>query len=68
MHKIIFSFLISMTVIGLSAQGVMTPEMLIQLDKVSAKGLSKDGDHLIYTVSKYTLETFVKTVLMLVRC
>jgi dipeptidyl aminopeptidase/acylaminoacyl peptidase len=61
MHKIIFSFLISMTVIGLSAQGVMTPEMLIQLDKVSAKGLSKDGDHLIYTVSKYTLETNSKS-------
>jgi len=50
-----------MTVIGLSAQGVMTPEMLIQLDKVSAKGLSKDGDHLIYTVSKYTLETNSKS-------
>ena len=61
MHKIIFSFLISMTVIGLSAQGVMTPEMLIQLNKVSAKGLSKDGDHLIYTVSKYTLETNSKS-------
>jgi dipeptidyl aminopeptidase/acylaminoacyl peptidase len=61
MHKIIFSFFISMTVIGLSAQGVMTPEMLIQLNKVSAKGLCKDGNHLIYTVSKYTLETNSKS-------
>ena len=61
MHKIIFSFLISLTVIGLSAQGVMTPEMLVQLNKVSAKGLSKNGDHLIYTVSKYTLETNSKS-------
>jgi len=50
-----------MTVIGLSAQGVMTPEMLVQLNKVSAKGLSKDGDHLIYTVSKYTIETDSKS-------
>jgi len=50
-----------MTVIGLSAQSVMTPEMLVQLNKVSAKGLSKDRDHLIYTVSKYTLETNSKS-------
>ena len=50
-----------MTIIGLSAQGVMTPEMLIQLNKVSAKGLSKDGNHLIYNVSKYTLETNSKS-------
>lgn len=61
MHKIIFSFLISLTVIGLSAQSVMTPEMLVQLNKVSAKGLYKNGDHLIYTVSKYTLETNSKS-------
>ncbi len=61
MHKIIFSFLISLTVIGLSAQGVMTPEMLVQLNKVSAKGLSKNGDHLIYTVSKYSLESNSKS-------
>ena len=61
MHKIIFSFLISLTVIGLSAQDKMTPEMLVQLNKVSAKGLSKNGDHLIYTVSKYSLESNSKS-------
>ncbi|MDX5585474.1 MAG: S9 family peptidase [Aureibaculum sp.] len=61
MHKIIFSFLISMTVIGLSGQSVMTPEMLVQLNKVSAKGLSNNGDHLIYTISKYSLESNSKS-------
>lgn len=61
MQKLFFSFLISLTVIGLSAQSVMTPEMLVQLNKVSAKGLSKNGDHLIYTVSKYTVETNSKS-------
>ena len=61
MYKIIFSFLISLTVIGLSAQDKMTPEMLVQLNKVSAKGLSKNGDHLIYTVSKYSLESNSKS-------
>ena len=57
MHKIIFSFLVSMIFIGLSAQGVMTPETLIQLNKVSGKGLTKDGKHIIYTVSNYSIET-----------
>jgi len=51
-----------MTIIGVSAQdNVMTPETLIQLNKVSGKGLTKDGKHLIYTVSKYTLETNSKS-------
>ncbi len=55
MHKIVFSFLFSLIVQGLFAQDVMTPEMLIQLNKVSAKGLTKDGSHLIYSVSKYNI-------------
>ena len=61
MYKIIFSFLFSITIIGLSAQNVMTPEMLVQLNKVSGKGLTKDGNHLIYSVSNFNIETNSKT-------
>ena len=61
MHKIIFSFLFSITLIGLSAQNVMTPEMLVQLNKVSGKGLTKDGNHLIYSVSSFNIETNSKS-------
>ena len=61
MNKIIFSFLISILSIGLSAQGVMTPEILVQLNKVSGKGLSKDGQHLIYSKSNYSLKTNSKS-------
>jgi dipeptidyl aminopeptidase/acylaminoacyl peptidase len=61
MYKIIFSFLFSIAIIGLSAQNVMTPEMLVQLSKVSGKGISKDGKYIIYSVSKYSVETNSKT-------
>ena len=61
MYKIIFSFLFSMTVIGLTAQSVMTPEMLIQLNKVSGKGITKDGKHIIYSISKYSVDSNSKT-------
>lgn len=46
----IFSFL----VLGftLNAQQVMTPEMLIQLNRLSPIGLSDDGQEIIYQVSK----------------
>jgi len=50
-----------MTVLGLSAQNAMTPEMLVQLNKVSGKGITKDGNHLIYSVSNYNIETNSKT-------
>ncbi len=39
----------------------MTPEMLVQLNKVSGKGLTKDGNHLIYSVSNYNIDTNSKT-------
>lgn len=57
MYKIIFSFLFSITFIGLTAQNVMTPEMLVQLNKVSGKGITNDGNHLIYSVSNFNIET-----------
>jgi len=42
--------------VSVTAQNVMTPEILIQLNKVSGKGISKDGKSIIYTVSKYNKE------------
>ncbi|MBT8318185.1 MAG: S9 family peptidase [Lutibacter sp.] len=61
MYKILFSFLISFTCISLFAQDVMTPEILVQLNKVSGKGITKDGKHLIYSVSSFNLETNSKS-------
>ncbi len=57
MHKIVFNFLFSFAFIAMSAQEVMTPEKLLQLNKVSGKGLTKDGNNLIYGISNYSLET-----------
>ena len=57
MHKIVFNFLFSFAFIAISAQAVMTPEKLLQLNKVSGKGLTKDGNNLIYGISNYSLET-----------
>jgi len=61
MYKIFFSMLFSFTFVGLVAQNVMTPEILAQLNKVSGKGLTKDGNHLIYSVSNFNIETNSKT-------
>lgn len=57
MRKLIFGFLCSFVFFEISAQGVMTPEMLIQLKKVSGTGLSKDDSSVIYKVSQYNLQT-----------
>ncbi|HSQ47595.1 MAG TPA: hypothetical protein VLM44_11840, partial [Lutibacter sp.] len=56
MLKTVISFLLSFAFIAMSAQEVMTPEKLLQLNKVSGKGLTKDGNSLIYSISKYALE------------
>ncbi len=56
MHKIALSFLFSFAFFVMSAQEVMTPEKLLQINKVSGKGLTKDGNNLIYSISKYSLE------------
>ena len=61
MHKIVFNFLFSFAFIAISAQEVMTPEMLLQLNKVSGTGLTKDGNNLIYSISNYTLKTNSKS-------
>jgi dipeptidyl aminopeptidase/acylaminoacyl peptidase len=56
MHKTLISFLVSFAFIAMSAQEVMTPEKLLQINKVLGKGLTKDGNNLIYSISKYSLE------------
>lgn len=40
---------------SMNAQKTMTPEMLIQLGKVSGMGLSKDGKSVIYSVKTYSV-------------
>ncbi|MBS9774249.1 MAG: S9 family peptidase [Tenacibaculum sp.] len=44
--------LFTMTIV---AQKVMTPEKLIQLKKVGAKGISKNGKYVIYQTSQYNI-------------
>jgi dipeptidyl aminopeptidase/acylaminoacyl peptidase len=56
MIKTIFNILLISSMVSVTAQNVMTPEILIQLNKVSGKGISKDGKSIIYTVSKYNKE------------
>ncbi|SFS32533.1 S9 family peptidase [Lutibacter maritimus] len=53
MNKLFLSIVFAFCFLQLSAQNVMTPEILLQLNKVSGKGISKDGNHVIYSVSKY---------------
>lgn len=38
---------------GLSAQNVMTPELLWKLGKVSAVGITKDGKSVVFSVKRY---------------
>jgi dipeptidyl aminopeptidase/acylaminoacyl peptidase len=39
----------------------MTSEILVQLNKVSGKGITKDSKHVIYSVSSFNLETNSKS-------
>jgi len=43
--------------IGMSQSKVMTPEQLIELNRVSAVGLSNDGKQVIYKTSAFDLKT-----------
>jgi len=56
MYKHLFKFLILFISLTISAQNVMTPEILVQLGKVSGIGITKDGKNVIFSVSKYSLE------------
>ena len=55
MYKQLFKFLILFISVTVSAQNVMTPEILVQLGKVSGNGITKDGNHVIFSVSKYSV-------------
>jgi dipeptidyl aminopeptidase/acylaminoacyl peptidase len=46
-----------MTTIGFSQSNVMTPEQLIQMNRVSAVGISNDGQQVIYKTSTFDLKT-----------
>lgn len=43
------------------AQEVMTPEKLIELRRVSPKGISEDGKYAVYAVRQYSLQTDATT-------
>lgn len=55
--KFITSIAFSACLFVANAQQTLTPEMLVQLGKVSAKGVSKDGKSVVYNVRKYNLAT-----------
>src|SRR5690606_38872451 len=51
MKKILILILSIITAMTMTAQDVMTPELLLQLGRVSPIGISKDGKNLTYRVS-----------------
>jgi dipeptidyl aminopeptidase/acylaminoacyl peptidase len=53
--KIITTISFSACLLIANAQQVMNPEMLIQLGKLNAKGISKDGKSIVYSVRQYNL-------------
>lgn len=57
MRSVLLFFLFVFTINQMTAQKMMTPELLVQLGKVSGKGISKDGTQVIYAVSTYNFET-----------
>ena len=52
---------IIITAFGVAQTKVMTPEQLIELNRVSAVGLSKDGKQVIFKTSTFDLETNERT-------
>ncbi len=63
MNKIFF-FLLCISIIStsvISQSKVMTPEQLIELNRVSAVGLSEDGKQVIYRTSAFDLKTNERT-------
>ena len=59
MKKTLLVILCNICIIGLgfSQTKVMTPEQLIELNRVSAVGISKDGKQVIYKTSTFDLAT-----------
>ncbi|MEM6719263.1 MAG: S9 family peptidase [Bacteroidota bacterium] len=50
-----------MTISGFSQSKVMTPEQLIQLNRVSAVGISNDGKQVLYKTSTFDIKTNERT-------
>jgi dipeptidyl aminopeptidase/acylaminoacyl peptidase len=59
MKRVMIFTLFSLCIIasGLSQSKVMTPEQLIELNRVSAVGLTNDGQQVIFRTSAFDLET-----------
>ena len=56
MKKLLILTLITMSVNGVVAQNVMSPELLWKLDRISPLGISKDEKNIIYKVSTPSVE------------
>jgi dipeptidyl aminopeptidase/acylaminoacyl peptidase len=56
MKKIILSLLVFGLVGGLMAQDKMTPELLWQLGRVTAKGITPDGEQVVYSVTHFDVD------------
>jgi dipeptidyl aminopeptidase/acylaminoacyl peptidase len=62
MKKLIFTLAFTLiSMMTFAQKSNMTPEQLIQLGRVSAKGISTNGDQIIFGVSKYSFNTQKKT-------
>ena len=47
--------------LGFAQSQVMTPEQLIQLNRVSSVGLTEDAQRVVYSTTTYDLETNERT-------
>ena len=61
MKKIFYSILLFSFIFSVNAQDRLTPEALVQLNKVSGQGITEDGKFVIYSVSKYDLASDSKS-------
>ncbi len=59
MHKFLFAsvFTVFCITFGIGQSQVMTPEQLIQLNRVSSVGLTEDGERVVYRSTTYNIET-----------
>ena len=55
MKKLILAITVVAFTLSVTAQKVMTPEMLLQLGKVNPLGITKDGKSIIYSVKTYSI-------------
>ncbi|UOY07795.1 alpha/beta fold hydrolase [Muricauda sp. SCSIO 64092] len=56
-NLIVLLFSTGMITFGISQSKVMTPEQLIELNRVSAVGLTNDGSQVVYKTSSFDLKT-----------